>query len=184
MTIGIDLDDTLVNTRDLLKENWKKYIEENKIVEFTSELPDDINRFGNKIIDTFWDQYREEMAYPPLKEGAKEVIKDLKEKGYKLVIITSRPKIKYNNLIKRLNAYLEDNDIIIDQIILDAFDKGQAMMDNNIDLIIDDDLYHIKRATECGKKGILLNENNNYDGYIANDWYKVTDIIEALKNSF
>ena len=70
MTIGIDLDDTLVNTRDLLKENWKKYIEENKIVEFTSELPDDINRFGNKIIDTFWDQYREEMAYPSLKEGA------------------------------------------------------------------------------------------------------------------
>ena len=31
---------------------------------------------------------------------------------------------------------------------------------------------------------IYYHENDNYDGYIANDWYKVIDIIEALKNSF
>ena len=185
MTIGIDLDDTLVNTRDLLKENWKKYIEENKIVEFTSELPDDINRFGNKIIDTFWDQYREEMAYPSLIEGAKEVINKLHEEGAKIIIISFRKGKYITDPYMLTKNWLDRHGIHYDKIYVDTGSKVDECVENEVNLFIDDKESHCEDVSGAGIDVLLFtNQYNHAENRFkrVDSWYDVEKYIKEKYN--
>ena len=163
MKIGIDIDDTIVNTKELQIKLWKEYIKNNKNNKYTKDLPSNINEFGDPYINTFWDTYREQLSFSTtIKEGAKEVIKKLQEEGYKLCIITSRPEDKYTNLKQRIKEHLSKYDIYIDEIITDAKDKGSSMVKNNVDILIDDDIRHINSALKYNKTAIHLNDSTSW----------------------
>ena len=49
MKIGIDIDDTLTNTKDEQIKYWKIYTEKKPHPKYTSELPDYINEFSDGI---------------------------------------------------------------------------------------------------------------------------------------
>ena len=163
MKIGIDIDDTIVNTKELQIRLWQEYIKNNKTNKYTKKLPSNINEFGDPYINTFWDTYREQLSFSTTaKKDAKEVIKQLQEKGYKLCIITSRPEEKYTNLKERIKDHLSQYDIYIEEIITDAKDKGFSMINNNVDILIDDDIRHINSALKYNKKAIHLNDNTSW----------------------
>lgn len=181
MRIGIDIDDTLTNTLELQKKYWKEYYNLNPIDRFTEEVPDCINAFGDEYINEFWDTYREELSFNSIpKVGVSDALKVLRRE-HTIVIITSRPDSKYVNLHTRLENWFNDKDILYDEIATSVLDKGKYMLEHNIDVLIDDDIRHIKSAITRGLKGILFNDILNYDGISTTNWSDIPDIIEKLK---
>lgn len=185
MRIGIDIDDTLANTRDLQQIYWQEFIKENPTDEFSSDLPSNINSFGNDYIDKFWDTYRYDFAFKTVGiKGASEVIDKLKDK-HEIWIMTSRPKHKYkNNLEELLKKWLNDNKLYCDEIRTTIYDKGLYMKENNVDLLVDDSYHHCESAIKNGKKAIWFSELVREDicCFQTHDWNTVLDIITNLED--
>ena len=75
-------------------------------------------------------------------DGAPEYIKKLRERGYKIYIISGRDNGEYSNPYKMTTDWLEKYDIQYDKLILtDVFDsakKAKVCLENNISIMIDD----------------------------------------------
>lgn len=182
MKIGIDIDDTLTNTKDIQLLYWQEYVTNHPKKGYDTNLPTTINDFGDEYVQTFWDTYREELSFnPSFKENASLVLNNLKKAGHKLCIITSRPDEKYQNLHQRLKEWFAENNIPIDIIYTNIRDKGSFCKDNNIDLFIDDDLKHIIKANSYNIKTILFNQNNKYDGLQSTNWLELYKIIKKIE---
>ena len=182
MKIGLDIDDTLTNTKEQQIIYWQEYYKNNPRNGYSKTLPTTINDFGDEYVQTFWDTYREELSFnSSFKENASLVLNNLKKAGHKLCIITSRPDEKYQNLHQRLKEWFAENNIPIDIIYTNIRDKGSFCKDNNIDLFIDDDLKHIIKANSYNIKTILFNQNNKYDGLQSTNWLELYKIIKKIE---
>lgn len=183
MKIGIDIDDTLTNTKELQIKYWKEYYLKNPDPNFSKEIPTNINSFGNEYISTFWDTYREALFTPPIKENASNIIKKLNQEGYQLCIITSRPDYKYHNLKERIITWLHKNNINITEINTNIRDKALFCHKNNIDLLIDDSIEHVTNTIKHNKKAILFNNIKDYQGLQTDNWLDLYNIIKKMKTS-
>lgn len=181
MVLGIDIDDTLTNTKDKQIIIWKKYIKENPTDKYTEELPDNINSFNDEYISKFWDENRYELSFnTTFKENVSEILIKLHNEGYKICIITSRPDSKYKDLKNELNNWFKNNKIYTDIIYTDIRNKGIFCKNNNIDILIDDSLHHIEEANNLNVKTIMFNDNKKYKGYQVNNWIDLYETIKIL----
>lgn len=178
MRIGIDIDDTLTNTIELQKSYWKEYHHNNPNPDYTDEIPKNINTFGFKYIEDYWDQYREQLFYPTFKENASLITNKLKEDGHELCVITSRPDYKYKDLHKRLEIWFKENNIPIDIIYTNIKNKGHYCKKKNIDLLIDNDIAQIEEANKYHVKCIMFNNIDSYKGLKTTSWLELYDIIK------
>lgn len=182
MTLGIDIDDTLTNTRDIQVIYWKEYVNTYPKEGYTEEIPNTINDFGDEYVQIFWDLYREKLSFTPtFKDNASNILYKLKEQGFKTCVITSRPDEKYENLKERLNNWFKDNNIPIDILYTNVRNKGLFCKENNIDILIDDSMSQINSAKENNVKAILFNNIPNYNGLQTDNWIDLYNIIMKLK---
>ena len=170
MIIGIDIDDTICNTKELQRIYWKEYFNNNKCSEFSEELPMEVNYFNIPYIDEFWNTYRFKLFNPSIKEDVVNVINEFRELGFKFVIVTSRPPEVYDDLNGKIKKWLDSENLYVDDIFTGVRDKGQFILDNNIDILIDDDIRHVSRARELGKDVIHFTDDMT--------WLKVKDILK------
>lgn len=182
MNIGIDIDDTLIKTRKYQIIYWREFIKTHPNNNYTEDLPNNINTFGDPYIDEFWDIYRTKLFNAPFKENTSKVLHKLKQDGCNISIVTARRKEKYPNLEEKIISTFIENDIPYDVIVTDAKDKGKCMKENNIDILIDDEIYNCESAIEYGKKAILFNDKKEYQGLKTTDWLELYNIIIDLKN--
>ena len=178
MKIGIDIDDTLTNTLELQKSYWEEYHRNHPNSDYTDDIPKNINTFGFKYIEDYWDIYREPLFYPSFKENASLITNKLKEDGHTLCVITSRPDYKYENLHKRLEKWFSDNNIPIDIIYTNIRNKGHYCKKKDIDLLIDNDIVQIEEANKYKIKSILFNDLETYKGPKTTNWLELYDIIK------
>ena len=75
---------------------------------------------------------------------------------------------------------IKENNIHIDTIHTNARDKGSYCKEHNFDLLIDDNIKQIQSAKNNGLKGILFNENKDYEGLQTNNWKDLYNIIKEL----
>ena len=182
MKIGLDIDDTLTNTKEQQIIYWQEYVTNHPKKGYDTNLPTTINDFGDEYVQTFWDTYREELSFnPSFKVNAAKIITKLRKEGHIICIVTSRPDEKYQNLHQRLKEWFAENNIPIDIIYTNIRDKGSFCKDNNIDLFIDDDLKHIIKANSYNIKTILFNQNNKYDGLQSTNWLELYKIIKKIE---
>ena len=160
MNIGIDIDDTIANTYDVIFNYAQNYT----INDIKREIKDvnrneikhmycrEFHKWTEKEDKEFLDNYYEKIVLEVMpKMYAVENIKRLKESGDKIYLITARflsDKFDVENLMK---DWLEKYDIKYDKLILNSQDKVIAAKENNIDIFIDDS---IKNCTEMAKTGI------------------------------
>lgn len=184
MKIGIDIDDTLTNTKEKQIIYWKEFINNHPKEGYNEDLPESINRFEDKFVQVFWDTYREQLSFNlSFKEGASFYLNKLKEDGHILSVVTSRPDAKYENLHEKLHNWFNQNNIPIDILYTDVRNKGLFCKENNIDILIDDDIKHIEIAKELGVIPILFNDNNLYNGYKVTSWKELYSIIKDISNN-
>lgn len=183
MKIGIDIDDTLTNTREIISKKWLEYILKRPNDNYNKNLPQNINEFGDPYINDFWDEYREELSFnSSYKMDAATTIEKLKNDNHQLCIITSRPEEKYTNLNQRILNELKKNNIQITEIYTGIIDKGLFCLENNIDILIDDSIKHCQRTISLGKNAILFNDDKSYKGFQTTNWNKIYDYINNIKN--
>ena len=142
-TIGIDNDDTITNTFDKAEEyliNHIEYIPYDELYEGKTERA--IN-FAKERLETI-----QRECLP--KEHAIEVIKRLKDKGYKIIIITARgSELKYDHE-KITKDYFKKYNIPYDDMIFSSINKGLDCKNNNIDILIDDREENLDSAIDYG----------------------------------
>lgn len=182
MKIGIDIDDTLINTKEQQIIYWKEYISKYPKEGYTEELPTTINDWDDEYINRFWDLYRTHFAFEPtFKKDVAKVLHKLKEEGDILCIITARRERNCPDIKNKIRNWLKENDIPIKTIYTDINNKGLCCRKKKIDVFIDDDIKNITSANNCNIKTIMFNKNPNYNGLQADNWIDVYNILKKLK---
>lgn len=143
MRIGIDIDDTISNTFELLVEaaleydklfyGGKGFKNENafKFDEMFYWTKDMAYRFLTERLETV-------MKKASIKSSVKNVVEKLKNEGNEIIIVTARSNKYYNNPYALSKKWLDDNNVLYDEILVGCHNKGLVCLNNNIDLLIDD----------------------------------------------
>ena len=182
MTIGIDLDDTLIETTKTGNEYLKEFVTDNSITDYHDLDKDEYLRFyGMYLYDI--------QKCAPLKKGALEVLNYLHSKNIKIVIITARGTLGFGESIPVTLDYLKDHNVIYDKIIFKKNHKAASAKQEKIDLMIDDSNINCEKLARDHIHTIYLKdapsldiEENEYLKVLYN-WGEIYRYIEQLKQN-
>jgi len=143
MIIGIDIDDTIVNTNDSLFKYAQIYNEE---IGNDFEIKKDewewnlaCGWYKQEQIQGFYDKYlRKALEGVTLKPNAKEIINKLKSEGHKIIFITARSEADMIDHYEFTKNWLDKNGIKYNKLISGSFEKYKECRENNVDIFIDD----------------------------------------------
>ena len=164
MRIGIDIDDTICDTIANVLPSVCEYYGYG-VSEFEKMYEEDADVF-TKLED--YSKYAR-IYYPkvipnlPLFEHVKEVIDKLKENN-KIVFITARSTLGFDDSYKISYDYLKANDIYFDELIVGANNKYEICKNNNIDIFIDNSINNCVGVSKLDNVDVLLFENR-YNKY-------------------
>ncbi len=168
MRIGIDIDDTLTDTKASIDKVIKKYninMKKRYNNKFTME---DINFiFGNYCDEIFSDA--------KIKKGAKEAISKLKNDGHELFIITARDNNYSNNTKKFTYNFIEENKLDITEIYFGQYKKSDLAKKLKINLMIDDNKNVCENMKKENIETILFGDK-------IKTWEEVLKYIERKSN--
>lgn len=179
MRIGIDLDDTICRTTEMVHKKVEEFADKKNL------NPLDIMN-DEYLKQEFFDEYLEEIyENAEIKRDVAKVIKRLKNKGNEIYIITARENsfAKTKRDVKIITEeWLSKNNIEVDEIITASYgeDKAKACREYKIDLMIDDDPYNYKKIISTGCKCLLFDDRGKYDlkrDYVTT-WIDVEKYIE------
>ena len=169
MRIGIDLDDTITKTDEILFKYAKMYNEEEKILFKINRGEWDWNKaFGwdEEKCETFFSRYLKKIfEEAEIKENAKEKINALKNDGNKIIIITARDTKSLIEVSKACENWLINNKVNVDKIVVDGEDKVQKCLENKIDIFIDDGVYNCENVYNNLKIPVLLMDSRYNKDY-------------------
>ncbi len=187
MNIGIDIDDTITNSSEVIKEYCYKYdsiyCNDNRLIKNFENI---IRGFlDDEITKKFFNDHAVEMGNKiKIKDGAKEIIDKLRSEGNKIFIITARSDKFYEDAQKFCEEYLENNNINYDKLITHQTYKIETCKNENIDLMIDDAIDTCEQLSKEGIKVILFNSdiNRNKETQVkrVDNWYQLYDEIQNL----
>ena len=179
MIIGIDIDDTLTNTSELLLAYAQKYdyevlkgnrsINKEKVYSIINgEKVKDGMGWTTEENNAFKDMYHANvLENAPIKPFAKEIINKLIEEGDEIIFITAR-----NNKGDRISdsysiskRLLDKNEIKYNKIITECEDKLLECKKNHVDIFIDDKIETCLELEQGGVHSFLMNTpfNNSLD---------------------
>lgn len=190
MRIGIDIDDTMTSIKDKLTNAAIQYAKSlNKDVQNIDYNIVDIYNNGNIYQKLFNFNYEElkyflgtiqeeitDNAIP--RENCVEVINKLHNDGNEIYIITARDKEFHEDPYLQSKEWLEKNSIYYDKLIVNARDKGQACIENNIDLLIDDSISNCLNVDNLGIDTIIIENKNDRGIKNINNWQEIYEYIE------
>lgn len=189
MRIGIDIDDTITNSYELIFEQIGKYYNVNSymlmkkgckyedILANEEKFPD-YQRFSREVVEGL-------IPTVSIKQGAKEVIKKLKDEGNEIILITARNAIEYSDPLNLTINFLKENDIYYDELHIAIKDKGKFCQENKINVLIDDSIRNCTSAKLHEIPHLLLDNTFNRDNQELNrvyGWQDVYDNVNMLKN--
>lgn len=170
MNIGIDIDDTISNTYETVIPYAQKYqIEElhkSPILDRNKELATHkytkaLHNWNDEEENIFWEKYYVKMLPKiKVKELASENIKELRKK-HNIYLITARWDNEEKEISKLTKKWLEDNEIVYDELILNAGTKLELCKKHNIDIFIDDSFQNCKELTENGIRTFIMDSKTN-----------------------
>ena len=169
MTVGIDFDNTLVNTYEVSKKyldeflpgnNYKSYHE----LDLQTEL-DFFDKYHLKITESL-----------NLYDGVKEAFEYFKENNIKIVLITARGYDR-KDLIAPTKAFLEKEGLEFDKMCFSKPVKGACCKENRVDLFIDDSLNVVPEVYNSGTKVLLFGKESPIYDYVLN-WHEVIEYIK------
>ena len=169
MKIGIDIDDTICDTSDLINQI---------IIDNNLNVSNDFDSHSDSFLLTYEDLIRKNidnvMENSPIKKNVKEVIDYLKSIGCEVQIITARSNYYSNNLYDITINYLKKHGIIYDKLVFDCSEKEKYCIENDIDIMLDDNKRLMAKLSKTNTKGVLFNTsyNKDYEGD------KVSSLIE------
>ena len=173
MTIGIDIDNTLVDTQSAMYDFI--YADERK-----TELLENIKELENgntkhPIVKYFYKRYAIEIfKNAKLINGAKEVLLEIANKGHRIVFITLRGNKEsfYCGSEEITIDFLKAHNIPYSDIVFNSKNKMEICSRKKVDIMLDDSIRVISRLNSTHTKGILFNRKNkpNYGVTQVHSW--------------
>ena len=193
MNIGIDIDDTIANTYDVLFNYAQNYT----INDIGKEIKD-VNRniithmyctnfhnWNKKEDKEFLDKYYEKtvLKVQP-KMYAVENIKRLKESGDKIYLITARFLSDKFDVEKLTKDWLEKYGIPYDKLILNSQNKLIAAKENDIDIFVDDSIKNCTEMAHVGIKTYMMDTiiNKNFENENIERVYSWPHLYQKIEN--
>lgn len=150
MRIGIDIDETLVNTEDSFKRIVDKYN-----LNIKCKYRDIWTKDEFSILYPY---FTEMLGNVNLKANAKEVIRKLTDLGHELYIITARSN-KYSARIEDVTLdMLDKNSIVVKKVYFGEDKKSTLAKKLKLDLMIDDSVEVYKNMKKEGIECILFGD--------------------------
>lgn len=193
MRIGIDIDGVLTDFEKWqLEVGSKFFVKYNKnIVNPDGYDSDTVFNVTKEMDSEFWHDYLYDYAKnEPARKFAGEVIDKLKNKGYKIYIITARYLTDRNDdLGKEMRniviEWLKENSINYDKIIFSPEDKFEICKENNISIMIEDEVENINNISKIipvvcfnASYNKVCNGKNIFRAYTWYDvYYQIINII-------
>ena len=173
--IAVDIDDTIICTKELENFYWQEFLKNNSNID-----PDKHYLWGDPELALFWKLYREKMAFGKVKPGVKSALQQLINNNYQVDLLSARPIDKYASLKKKLVEYFELNGIQYNYMNLGFHSKKEFLEEHKYDILIDNDLRHIKEAESVGVIPILYGKDKSYSGYQTDDWNEIPLLISNI----
>ncbi len=182
MRIGVDMDDTICNTTDIIQNRLNDYSEE------LGMNPLDIIN-DEELRNNFFAIYGEDIyTNVEIKRNASSVLKRLRAKGNQIIIITARRgefSSSHTNAYEVTKKWLEDHQIEVDEIVTSAYGEKRAeiIKEKEIDWMIDNDPYNYRQVVSLGKKCLLFDDREEYalrENYVTN-WLDVEKYLEGSR---
>ena len=183
MTIGIDIDNTLVNTQesmyDFIYQDEKREELLLNIAQLTS------GNTKNEIVKYFYSRYALKIfENAKLMTGAKEAIDYLINNNHKILFITLRgnkDKLYLGSIDITIN-YMKSHDITYSKIVFDSKDKADICKKENVDILLDDSLRVISSLCNTKTRGILFNSKNkpSYGCEQVSSWKEFITLIKEI----
>jgi len=172
MNIGIDIDDTIAETFETLIPYAQKYtiedLKRKSNISLSGDLSDHfyivyVNGWKDSEAIDFWEKYYAEILRKlNIKKFAAEVINKLKQKGHKIYLITARWDMRADNVKEITEEWLKDNDVVYDELIINASDKLKIAKEKHIDIFIDDSFNNCRSISdETNAKVYLMDTKIN-----------------------
>lgn len=182
MRIGIDIDDTICRTTELVNEKMEEYAAKNNI-----DVLEIINY--DEVKDKFFEEYMPTIyREAEVKRNVCDVIRRLRHRGNEIFIITGRSAHKtpsIGNAAAITEEWLKKNGIEADGIFSSAYGESKADVckREKIDLMVDDDPYNYKMITGNGGHCLLFDDREKYDlkKDYATSWLEVEDYINKFR---
>lgn len=177
MRIGIDIDDTICDTTDIVHEKLEEY---SKMIDLN---PIDIMN-DEELRLNFFNIYLEDIYTNVIaKKSSVDVIRRLHSKGNEIYLITARTNGIYN-VEDITRKWLDKNGFIYDKLIISCYGitKARACKAYDIDVMIDDDPYNYKQITGFGINCLLFDDKAKYElknNYVTS-WFEVEKFIEGM----
>lgn len=190
MVLGLDMDDTICSTNELIIEVADKYdrevlggtgVKDVNAYEFTEMMGWEQDMKGK----FFSDRLEYIMDNAPIKEGAREVINSLHDKGWEIIIISFRKDKYLTNPFELTKNWLDRNGIKYDKIFVNTGTKEDECLENNVTLFVDDKETHCEDVHNVGVDVLLFTNAYNHDEKRfrrADTWYDVKKYIEEKYN--
>ena len=173
MKIGIDMDDTICSTEESIIRYQNIFVKENNIN--VDDLWDKVD-----IRNKFLTEYLERIYLDAeIKNNCNIVLNKLKDNN-ELYIITARTNNYVDDIYKIIKEYLSKNNIIVNGIFINAKDKVDVCIKNNIDIMIEDSYFNFERLKQNNIKTILFDEKEKYPNVETrvSNWNEIEKIFE------
>jgi len=189
MKIGIDIDNTILNTMPVLKEYCKDYndnvVKRGLKMNPSGFSPRNLYAWTDKEKQDFCNKYIEEVVLQgKIKPKAKEIIKKLKEEGHIIYIITSRSKPMFKDPYSLTKKFLDERGIVYDKLITDCIRKDIFCEENDIDVMMDDEPHHIEGVSKTRPvivfRGMQNRKCKGENVVKVTKWSEVYDILQNI----
>ena len=168
MVIGIDIDDTIAATTDIIDFYAKEYTENVLNRKFEINRVNTYDPMWAKLVygwtkeedKRFWNLYYENvMENVKPKENAVKIINELSKQN-KIIIVTARWE-KNTNAREITKKWLQKNNIHYHKLYLNYQDKKELINEIKIDILIDDSVKNCKDMENLGVKTFIMTSRIN-----------------------
>lgn len=177
MKIGIDIDNTICSTDEVIDIKIKEYIKEHGMSqeEFFGDSSNMDKFYKEKILEV--------IAEDPVKDDFLRVLNKLKVNN-EIIIVTARNEtfVKTSQSMRKATMdWLAKNNIYYDKYFDDAYIEGKVKVckDEAIDIIIDDDINNYLAFKDNGIKTLLFDDKGKYLDIVdrVGSWEEVLGIL-------
>lgn len=171
MIIGIDIDDTISDTYEVMVNYAQEYtanvLKQEPIM---NHIENCATHFYTKEIHNWEDgqdleflklYYEKILNNIKPKTLAKEYITKLQEEGHKIILITARWTCDFFDVRETTKRWIEENCIPYHDLVVNAGDKRKVAKEKNIDLFIDDSFKNCAMVADSGIKTYLMDTRVN-----------------------
>ena len=191
MKIGIDIDDTVMNTFDVIEEAaryFDRYFLENKGYQDITKY-DFHERFywTSEEKKAFFNYFRKNKLYLKAKPkgDALYYLEKLYNEGYELYFLTRRKKDEKLDILSITKNDLISKGFKFTDCYIGLSKKGEACKSLGIDVFIDDAVIQIEDVNNYGIKTISIDNwyNKEYKGLRAKNFQEIYNIIRKWNNA-